>query len=120
MNFNNLIGVEYLQTKRTNSSTEKGVILTVDVDNDYMIGKGEDGKNHFFSFVSFKEGGNLSLSDENLLKDIREYLAEKDNAAKEAELAIRKKREEEIAAEKALEEERKALARKNRAKKKKK
>lgn len=120
MNFNNLIGVTYLQTKRSNSSIEKGVIITVDADNDYMIGKSEDGKNHFFSFVSFKEGANLSLENEELLKEIREYMAEKENAAKEKELALRKKKEEEALAAKALEEERKALARKNKVKAKKK
>lgn len=116
MEFNQLVGLNYIQTKRSNSSIEKGVILTVDPKNGYVIGKGEDGKSHFFSLQSFKEGDILSLEDEKVLGALREYLGEKDREAKNAILENRKKREEEIKAQKAMEEAKKIADRKAKAK----
>lgn len=116
MEFNQLVGLNYIQTKRSNSSIEKGVILTVDPKNSYVIGKGSDGKNHFFSLQSFKEGDILSLEDEKVLQLLREYLSEKDAEAKNAAIENRKKREEELKAQAALNEAKKLAERKAKAK----
>ncbi|HBE99213.1 MAG TPA: hypothetical protein DDW18_04210 [Firmicutes bacterium] len=112
MDFQQLEGKEYIWKKAKCSSTENGTIVSVNLDGRYLVGKGEDEKQHFFSFDSFKEEGSLLLKDENLLAEIRSVLFLEEKKAKEELLALRKKRDEERFVEEAF-----ALARKNAKKK---
>ena len=52
MDFQQLEGKEYIWKKAKCSSTENGTIVSVNLDGRYLIGKGEDEKQHFFSFDS--------------------------------------------------------------------
>lgn len=91
MDFQQLEGKEYIWKKAKCSSTENGTIVSVNLDGRYLIGKGEDEKQHFFSFDSFKGEGTLLLKDESLLAEIRSALLLEEKKAKEELLALRKK-----------------------------
>lgn len=120
MDFNRLVGAEYIQTKRSTSSIEKGVILTLDMDKDLLVGQGEDGKKHFFSLVSFKEGGNLSFSDSSIMKELNVYFEEKEQELQKQIIEDRKRKEQELIDKKVIEEAQKAALRKSKAKAKRK
>lgn len=118
MDFQQLTGKEYIWNKAKCSSTENGTIVSVNAESRYLIGKGEDEKQHFFSFDSFKDGGSLLLKDESLLKEIRSFLLLEEKKAKEELLALKKKKEEERMVEEAFEAARKKAKKKTSKKKK--
>ena len=118
MDFQQLEGKEYIWKKAECSSTENGTIVSVNLDGRYLIGKGEDEKQHFFSFDSFKGEGALLLKDESLLAEIRSALLLEEKRAKEELLALRKKKEEERLIEEAFALARKKAKRKTPKKKK--